>query len=164
MSKAHVLAPLAATALFIITISCAAQPDLEMLDGEWVCESTWRWEHEGTATPCSARWKVTIVQGLTRTQGTLLLGDAAWEETSEGVGRTSGYDLHHTRTTHTLTPQNAAARAFERDVLGGRSLAPSGDGSPSQSRIITLSDAELILRNDQGRITTCERPQPPRAP
>ena len=159
MRPTRPLSALATAALMLSMTACTAELDLTQLEGTWRCESRWTWEKAGEAIPCSATWTVTSRAGKTVSQGTLSLGDAQWEGTSEGIGRASGHDLHHTRTSHTATPQNDAARAFERDVLGGQALDTIGVPPSPHLRILTLTDTDLVAINNEGRRIICTRPE-----
>ena len=138
--------------------ACVQGPDLTNLEGTWDCKSEWTWDKDGEAVPCSAVWTVTSKDHKTTSTGIVSLGAAQWDETIEGIGRASGYDLHHTRTAHKATPRNDAARDFERDLLDGRSLGTLGAQGPSHMRIITLTDTDLVVINEEERTITCKRP------
>lgn len=142
-------------------LACAHKLDVKKLDGSWECKTAWTWnKKDGTTAPCSAEAHITCRDGSCSMTGVLSLGDAQWDETSEGTLTVDGEELAAKRTSVKTVPKNDAARQFEKERLGGRGLSGTQpDGPTTHSlRVLKLTRTQFIHVNAEGRTTTCNRP------
>jgi len=140
-------------------LSCAPTYDAAKLEGDWSCETHWTWDNNGEPVPCSFEMNATCKDTKLSSTGVVSLGDAQWDQTTEGVCLASGDELHGTRTAVQTVAKNDAARQFETGRLGGKTLSSTGGGLPQEfrSRITSFSGDELVTVNQEGRTTTCTR-------
>ncbi|MEE2780425.1 MAG: hypothetical protein VYE15_07870, partial [Myxococcota bacterium] len=140
-------------------LSCAPTYDAAKLEGDWTCETHWTWDNDGEPVPCSVRVDATCKDTKLSSTGVLSLGDAQWDETIEGVCLASGDELHGTRTSVQTVAKNDAARQFETERLGGKTLSSTSGDLPQEfrTRITSFTGTELVTVNQEGRTTTCTR-------
>jgi len=134
--------------------------DLSNLDGAWECETTWTWDNKGTAVPSSATSQGSCTQNVLSATGVVSIGDAQWNETIEGQCYHSDRDLYGTRKTTTVA-SNEAARQFEQEQLGGKTLSSTASKGHQdfRIRISSVTDTQFQGTNQEGRTITCNRPQ-----
>ncbi len=131
------------------------------LEGEWECTSAWTWDKDGESVPVSYVQNAVCVDGVVSSEAVLSIGAAQWSETLEGTCNASSEEIYGIRTVTKAVPRNDAAREFERERLGGRSLAPEGP-QDFRAQLTSWSENQFKGRNHEGRIFTCERSQPKR--
>ena len=139
--------------------ACAHTYDASQIEGTFECTTTWTWDRDGEAVPCSAVARGTCRDAKLTSTGVISLGEAQWDETYEGTCRVSGQELIGTRSSIQMAPKNDAARHFERDRLEGRSLGSTAKdgGQESRSRIVSMSETQFVVVNHENRTTTCKR-------
>jgi len=128
-------------------------------EGTWGCTTVWSYENEGTSVPCAAEQQLSCVQNVLSAKGVISIGPAQWTETKEGTCFASEQDLYGTWTSIDTVPKNDAARQFEQDKLGGRSLASTSDGAHQdyRVRVISRSATQLTGIAENGRTVACSR-------
>ena len=130
------------------------------LEGHWNCQSSWSWDNKGVSVPCSSEQQGSCIDGVLSVTGVTSIGDAQWSETIEGTCHASEEELFGTRSLTETVPKNDAAREFERERFGGRSLASVSPESYRnyRSRITSLTETQLKGIDHEGRPFTCDRP------
>ena len=109
--------------------------------------------------PCSVKQQITCRESKLSSTGVVSLGAAEWDETIEGTCGAEGEELYGSRSSVQTVPRNDAARQFERDKLGGKSLGSTSDPKAvHRSRITSFTETQLVTVNHEGRTTTCTRP------
>ena len=142
--------------------ACVQSYDAARVEGIWNCTTTWTWDNDGEAIPCSYEQQATLNLKDQKVSATavLSLGAAQWDETVEGTCLLAGDELHGTRTAIQTVPRNEAARQFEQDRFSGQNIAVATNavGLIQHFRITSLTQTQLVTTDDGGRISTCRRP------
>ena len=152
--------PVTNIGVLVVGLACTKSYDAAQLEGTWNCTTTWTWDADGEAVPCSYEQQATLKGNKASATAVLSLGDAQWDETVESTFLVSGDEVHDTRTAVQAVPRNEAARQFERDKLDGQNIAIATKAVElvQRFRITSLTETELVTADDKGRISTCRRP------
>ena len=91
--------------------------------------------------------------------GVISIGTATWSEKKEGSCYASGDELYGTWTSVQSVPKNDAARQFEQERLGGKSLANATKSAESEYRVRVSSrtDTQFKAVNAEGRVISCNQ-------
>ncbi len=128
-------------------------------EGTWACTSEWSNERGGVTVPCSSELQATCTDNLMSTTGVISIGDAQWSEKKEGTCYSSGEELYGKWTSVQTVPKNDAARQFEQERLGGKSLAIAANAVAHEHRVRVTSRTDIQLKavNSNGRAVSCTR-------
>ena len=146
--------------IVLLMVGCTYfQSNDEPPKGTWVCSSEWSYEQDGVTVPCSVEQQCTCTDNVMSVVGELSIGTAKWSEKKEGTCYASGDELYGTWTSAQTVPQNDAARQFEQERFGGKSLANATKSSESEYRVRVSSrtDTKLKAVNAEGRVISCTR-------
>ena len=135
------------------------QSDKVPPEGTWNCTSEWSHERDGVNVPRSVKQQATCANNVLSTTGVISIGDAQWSEKKEGTCYASGDELYGTWTSAQTVPKNDAARQFEQERLGGKSLANATKAVEPEYRVRVTSrtDTKLEAINAEGRVISCSR-------
>ena len=151
---------LLAALLFLPMAGCMCfQSDNGPPEGTWTCTSEWSHERDGVSVPRSVVQQCTCTDNVMAVTGTISIGAAQWSEKKEGTCYSSGEELYGTWTSVQTVPRNDAARKFEQERLGGKSLA-SGTNAVEQEyrvRVTSRTDTQLKAVNARGQVISCIR-------
>tara|TARA_B100000029_G_C17085324_1_gene782114 strand:- start:97 stop:387 length:291 start_codon:yes stop_codon:yes gene_type:complete len=91
--------------------------------------------------------------------GMISIGAAQWSEKKEGTCYSSGEELYGTWTSVHTVPSNDAARQFEEERFGGKSLAIATRAVEQEYRVRVTSRTETQLKavNARGQVISCLR-------
>ncbi len=155
------LTGVAIVSVMIGGLACVQTYNVEQVSGAWECTTAWDWEKEGAEpVPCRYESKASCIDNKLSMSAVLSIGDAQWDETIEGTCRLVGDELHSTKNAAQIAPKNDATRQFQQDELKGQPLG-LGNADPNQihrARITSVTETQLVVVNDEGRVTTCRRP------
>ena len=128
-------------------------------EGTWNCSAHWNYEREGVALPVSVSMDNLCLKNVLSAKGQIAIGDAKWTESKQGSCYASGDELYGKWTSSKTTPENDAARAFERDQLAGKPLAAVGMEQEQAYRVRVTSRTDTMFKfvNADGRDVTCKR-------
>jgi len=128
-------------------------------EGTWTCTSEWSHERDGVNVPASVVQQSTCTDKVMAVTGMVFIGTAQWSEKKEGTCYSSGEELYGTWTSVQTVPINDAARKFEQERLGGKSLAIATKAVEQEYRVRVTSrtDTELKAVNARGQTISCVR-------
>lgn len=128
-------------------------------EGTWSCSSQWHKETDGIKVLSSSEQQSTCNDGMLITTGVITIGDAQWTEKKEGTCHASEDELFGTWSSVETLPNNEAARLFEKEELGGNSLAKASWTEPSTYRVKVLSrtETELSASDSEGKMIACRK-------
>jgi hypothetical protein len=128
------------------------------IEGEWECKTSWSWDNDGKSVPCTLTSALSCVDGTMSSTGVLSIGSAQWSEAIAGTYRCTSEAICGTRARVTVTPQNAAARAFERDQREGKPLGSDVRlHEEACMQVTSWTETQFTTVNHEGRVTTCTR-------
>ena len=158
-NNAHKI-PMGLVAFALLMGACTYfQRDMGPPEGTWACISEWSQEQNGVNEPRSVEQQVSCADNVLSTSGVISIGSAQWSEDKEGTCYASGDELSGTWTSVQTAPENDAARQFEQERLGGRSLAiATRPAEPDyRIRVTSRTDTEFTAVNSEGRVISCSR-------
>ena len=129
-------------------------------EGSWDCKATWSQKNDaGEVVESSSVQEATCEDHVLKVRGLISIGDAQWKEAKEGTCYASGDELYGQWTTVQTTPENDAARQFEKERFGGQSLALASKAVEHEHRVRVTSrtDTELRAVNGDGQVVHCAR-------
>ncbi len=128
-------------------------------EGTWACTTEWSHEREGVTVSNSAESQCTCTDNVLSITGVVSIGAAQWSEEKEGTCYASGDELFGTWTSVKTLPKNDAARQFEQERFGGKSLAIATRAVEGEHRVRVTSrtDTQLEAVNGHGRVISCTR-------
>ena len=138
-------------------VACAGQETPP--EGTWVCTSQWNHELDGVNVKRAVEQRLTCTDNVVAVTGVISIGEARWSETKEGTCYASDGVLYGEWSSAHTTAQNDAARNFEKERLGGKSLGVSAkeEKTPYRVRITSRTDTTIKAINDEGRTISCSR-------
>jgi len=128
-------------------------------EGTWNCTSEWSHERDGVEVPRSLERQVTCTNNVLSAAGVFSIGSAQWSEEKEGSCYASGDELYGTWTSAQTVPANDAARQFEEERLGGKSLAAAANPVEHayRVRVASRTDTQFEAVDAEGRVISCTR-------
>ena len=128
-------------------------------EGTWSCSSQWHKETDGVQVMSSSEQQNTCEKGVLTTTGLISIGDAQWTEKKEGTCHASKDEFYGTWSSVETVPENEEARLFEKEKLGGKSLAQASWTEPSTYCVTVISRTETRLKasGPDGKIVNCTR-------
>ena len=128
-------------------------------EGTWACTVQWSYERDGVSIACSVQQQSTCVDNILSTRGWVSLGSAQWSETKKGTCFSSAEELFGTWTSVQTVPKNEAARQFEKEMFGGKSLANASKqtGEQHRVRVTSRSGTRIEAVDPNGKAISCTR-------
>jgi hypothetical protein len=128
-------------------------------EGTWECTAEWSYQQDGVTVPCLVVQQCTCTDNVMSVVGEVSIGTAHWSEKKEGTCYASDDELYGTWTSVQTVPKNAAARQFEQERFGGKSLAIATKAIEHEYRtqVTSRTDTQLKAVNAEGRVISCNR-------
>ncbi len=144
----------------LLSVGCAYfQSNNVPPEGTWECSTEWSYEQEGVTVPCSVEQQATCADNVMSIVGEITIGSAHWSEKKEGTCYASGDELYGTWTSVQTVPKNDAARQFEQERFGGKSLAIVSKEIEHEYRVQVTSrtDTHFKAVNARDQVISCNR-------